>query len=484
MRVRARYAPSPTGFFHVGGARTALFNYLYAKHTGGDFILRIEDTDMARNVEGGIESQINNLEWMGIKIDESVKNPSKFGPYQQTQKLKRYQELAHKLLQEGKAYRCFCTKEELDANRQSAMSGGQTPKYNRHCLYLTKEEIQAKLDAKVPFTIRLKIEDNKNYEWNDMIRGKVSVPASALTDPVILKSNGIPMYNFGVVVDDHDMQITHVLRGEEHISNTPYQIAIKNALGWEKDPIEYGHLSVIVNESGKKLSKRDQSLKQFIQDYQDMGFIPEAIVNFLALLGWAPSSNKEIMTMDEMIKDFEIKKVSKAPTFFDFKKMLWVGNKYFIAMDEQKYLKFVDKFIKVDFGQFADKKNDILLLFKKQVSYAQELNDLITNTFLKPMDDSKEFRMKFISDTWQKTINAFSQCIGKAGDNITFDEAKAIINQAKELSGNNGQDLFMPIRLAITGAEHGPELNKIISILGKKLIKARLSKVILYKGAK
>lgn len=481
MRVRARYAPSPTGFFHVGGARTALFNYLYAKHMGGDFILRIEDTDTERNVEGGIESQINNLEWMGIKIDESVKNPGNYGPYQQTQKLKRYQELANKLLQEGKAYRCFCTKEELDKNREAAMSGGQTPKYNRHCLYLTKEEIQAKLDAKTPFTIRLKIDDNTTYEWNDMIRGKVSVPTSALTDPVILKSNGIPMYNFGVVVDDHDMQITHVLRGEEHISNTPYQIAIKNALGWKDDPIQYGHLSVIVNESGKKLSKRDKSLKQFIQDYQDMGFLPEAIDNFLALLGWAPTNNQEIMSMKEMIDNFDINKVSKAPTFFDFKKMLWVGNKYFIALDDQKYLNFVNKFVTVDFGSFANKKQDILLVFKKQISYAQELNQLITDNFLKPMDTSKEFRMKLANDTWQKTLHPFFECVCKGKDEISFDEAKELINKTKELSGNKGQDLFMPIRLAITGNEHGPELNKIISILGKKTIRERLSKVLLYK---
>lgn len=481
MRVRARYAPSPTGYFHVGGARTALFNYLYAKHMGGDFILRIEDTDTERNVEGGIESQINNLEWMGIEIDESVKNPGNYGPYQQTQKLKRYQELANKLLQEGKAYRCFCTKEELDKNREAAMSGGQTPKYNRHCLHLTKEEIQAKLDAKVPYTIRLKIEDNTEFVWDDMIRGKVTVPTSALTDPVILKSNGIPMYNFGVVVDDHDMQITHVLRGEEHISNTPYQIAIKNALGWKDDPIQYGHLSVIVNESGKKLSKRDKSLKQFIQDYQDMGFLPEAIDNFLALLGWSPSNNQEIMSMKEMIENFEIKKVSKAPTFFDFKKMLWVGNKYFIALDEKKYLDFVAKFVNVDFGQFANKKNDILLLFKKQISYAQELNQLITDTFLKPMDTSKEFRMKLANDTWQKTLHAFSQEICKGKDEISFDEAKQIIDKVKTLSGNKGQDLFMPIRLAITGSEHGPELNKIISILGKQTIRDRLSKVLLFK---
>lgn len=478
MNKRLRYAPSPTGFFHVGGARTALFNYLYAKHEGGDFILRIEDTDQERNVEGGIESQINNLEWMGIKIDESLKKPGKYGPYIQTQKLKRYQELANKLLQEGKAYRCFCTKEELDENRSQAMSSGQTPKYNRHCLYLTKEEIQAKLDAKIPFTIRLKIKDKTEITWNDMIRGKVSVPTSALTDPVILKSNGIPMYNFGVVVDDYDMHITHVLRGEEHISNTPYQIAIKEALGFDKQPIEYGHLSVIVNKEGKKLSKRDKTLKQFIQDYQDMGFYPHAIVNFLALLGWAPTNNKEIMSMDELIKNFDIKHVSKAPTFFDYNKMLWVGNKYFVAMSDKEYLDFVKKFIKVDFKEFESRRNDIILLFKKQVSYADALNDLIKETFLTERKQTSELKKALENPVWQKTLHAFSEELKKVSNNFSFDEAKDLINKTKDLSGNKGQDLFMPIRLAATGLEHGPELNKILSILGKERILKRLQDVL------
>lgn len=480
MKIRLRYAPSPTGFFHVGGARTALFNYLYAKHEGGDFILRIEDTDQERNVEGGIESQINNLEWMGFKIDESIKNPGQFGPYIQTAKLKRYQQLAQKLLDEGKAYRCFCTKEELDKNRSKAMAGGQTPKYNRHCLYLTKEEIQAKLDAKVPFTIRLKIQDNKEISWNDMIRGKITVPTSALTDPVILKSNGIPMYNFGVVVDDYDMHITHALRGEEHISNTPYQIAIKEALGFTDRPIEYGHLSVIVDKTGKKLSKRDKTLKQFIQDYQDMGFYPHAIVNFLALLGWAPTNNQEIMTMSELIKNFDIKHVSKAPTFFDYNKMLWVGNKYFVAMDDKKYLKFVNKFINVDFKDFANRKEDILLLFKKQVSYATALNDLIHSTFLQENELTMEFRKTLANPTWQKTLHAFHDVMTKVNDQISFDEAKEIINSVKTLSGNKGQDLFMPIRLAITHLEHGPELNKIISIFGRDRILKKLKGVLVY----
>jgi len=483
MKVRTRYAPSPTGFFHVGGARTALFNYLYAKHHGGEYILRIEDTDTERNVEGGIESQTDNLEWMGIKIDESVKNPGPYGPYQQTHKLPRYQELAKQLLETGKAYRCFCTKEELDANRNAAAEAGQTPKYNRHCLYLTKEEIQAKLDAGVPYTIRLKIQDNTDIAWDDLIRGRISVPTSALTDPVILKSNGIPMYNFGVVVDDHDMKITHVLRGEEHISNTPYQIAIKNALGWGDDDIRYGHLSVIVNETGKKLSKRDKSLKQFIQDYQDMGFLPEAIDNFLALLGWAPSTNKEILTMDEMIADFDMRRVSKAPTFFDFKKMLWVGNKYFISMDTDKYLEFVRKFVTIDFKEYEPHKNEILLLFKKQISHASELNGLIQHLFFNDNRPSEDEKQKLCSDVWQKTLHSFKANLSKA-ESLTADDAKNIINIVKEESGNKGPDLFMPIRLAITGIEHGPELNKIISILGKEKVLRRVESYLIYGNIK
>ena len=477
MKIRTRYAPSPTGFFHIGGARTALFNYLFAKHNNGDFILRIEDTDLIRNVSGGIESQISNLEWMGLKIDESVKNPGIYGPYQQTQKLKRYKQLAYQLLKEGKAYRCFCTKQELDDARSKSLQNGQTPKYNRHCLYLTNQEIQEKLDKKVPFTIRLKILDNHNISWNDLIRGNISIPSSALTDPVILKSNDIPMYNFCVVVDDHDMQITHVLRGEEHISNTPYQICIKNALGWQDDNITYGHLSVIVNDKGKKLSKRDSSLKQFIQDYRSMGFLPQTINNFLALLGWAPKQKTEIFSLNEMIKLFNITHVSKSPAFFDYKKMLWISNQYFILMNDEDYLKFVTSFVDIDFGEFNDKRTDIILLFKKQISYAQQLNDLIKQNFFQNNLLTNEIKYKLHNDLkWNKTILCFQQQLQQFNDCILLDEAKSMINNIKNITKNFGPDLFMPIRLLITGLDHGPELYKIIAILGKKRILEKIKK--------
>jgi glutamyl-tRNA synthetase len=222
---------------------------------------------------------------MNIKPDESLINPGKYGPYKQTDKLLRYKELAYKLLKEGKCYYCFCTEEMLNEQRQNAIKKHLTPKYNRRCLNLSKQEIENNLKNNVPFTIRLKIEDNKLIEWDDLIRGHVAVPTNSLTDPVILKSNNYPMYNFSVVIDDYDMRISHVLRGEEHLSNTPYQIAIRNALGMNDYEIKYGHLSVIVDETGKKLSKRNTKLIQFIEDYRNMGIPHEALVNFLALLG-------------------------------------------------------------------------------------------------------------------------------------------------------------------------------------------------------
>ena len=211
LKVRTRYAPSPTGYFHIGGARTALFNYLYAKHMGGEFIVRIEDTDIERNVEGGIESQLNNLKWLHLNPDESILNPGQYGPYIQSQKLEHYKKLAYKLLEEGKAYRCFCDEKDLEEQREIALKNHQTPKYSRKCLHLSEEEIQQKLAAKIPYVIRLKMKDNVNIEWDDLVRGHMCVPTSALTDPVILKSNNYPMYNFAVVIDDYDMKITHVL---------------------------------------------------------------------------------------------------------------------------------------------------------------------------------------------------------------------------------------------------------------------------------
>lgn len=458
-KIRTRYAPSPTGFFHVGGARTALFCYLFAKHNNGDFILRIEDTDEQRNVQNGIESQYENLMWLGIKPDESIKNPGKHGPYIQSLKYDRYKELAYELVKQNKAYYCFCTKEELEEQRQRALQNKQTPKYNRKCLNLSKQEIEQNLKSNKPFVIRLKTPDGL-YKWNDLIRGEIEVPSNALTDPVLLKANNTPMYNFAVVIDDYDMDITHVLRGEEHLSNTPYQIAIKKALSFDNKQILYGHLPIIIDETGKKLSKRNQTLKQFIEDYHNMGFLPEAIDNFLVLIGWSTKQQSEIMDVKTMISLFNLEAISKAPATFDFNKMLWIAKEHIQKLDDQTYINFVKKFISFDVSIFDNKLSDVLLLFKKQISYAQQINELVNETFLSNTHDKNINRI--LLSSLKKNLDSVNV--------LTPENASALIKSIQTETDLKGKDLYMPIRLLLTGKEHGPELNKIMAILGKEKI--------------
>jgi glutamyl-tRNA synthetase len=268
------------------------------------------------------------------------------------------------------------------------------------------------------------------------------------------------MYNFAVVIDDYDMDITHVLRGEEHLSNTPYQIAIKQALGFDTKGIQYGHLPIIIDETGKKLSKRNQTLKQFIEDYRNMGFLPEAINNFLVLIGWSPKSKQEIMNLNTMINEFDLERISKAPATFDYNKMLWIAKEHIQHLDTHAYINFVKKFINFDTSVFDDKLNDVLLLFQKQISYAQQLNELVKTTF---------FSNSHIKSTNIKLLQSLKQNI-EQHDNITPELASTILKNVQQETQLKGKDLYMPIRLLLTGNEHGPELNKIMAILGKEKI--------------
>ena len=480
-KIRTRYAPSPTGYFHIGGARTALFNYLYAKHMNGDFIVRIEDTDVERNVEGGIESQLENLKWMGIIPDESVMNPGKYGPYVQSQKLEHYKNLAFELVKNKKAYYCFCSAEQLETDRQLALSNHQTPKYNRRCYALTEDEVAKKIKQGIPFVIRLKMEDNVNIEWDDLIRGHMSVPTSALTDPVILKSNGYPMYNFAVVVDDYDMKITHVLRGEEHISNTPYQIAIKKALGYDKQDIKYGHLSIITDETGKKLSKRNRELKQFIEDYRTMGVPYEALNNFLALLGWSSKSNHEVLNSAELIAEFDLDRVSKAPAFFDFKKLLWMSNQYIKVMSDEAYIQFVSQYLKTNLNTICapEYHNLLLCMFKPQLQYGQQIDELILDIFgnIKSQILSPELKAFIELESSKKVLNNFKKQLEQI-DVINLDNATEIVNKIKAEENVKGKELFLPIRIACIFKEHGPEINKTMTIIGKQRILENITKLI------
>ncbi len=475
-KVRVRYAPSPTGYLHIGGARSALFNYLYAKKFGGDFVFRIEDTDVERNIEGAEESQLHDLIWLGIIPDESTEHPNpKYGKYRQMEKLDIYREYAEKLVEMGYAYYCYCTTEELAEMKEEQLRNGvKSFKYDRRCLTLTPEEIEKyKAEGRVP-SIRLKMPANHTLKFHDLVRGDVSFNSDDIGDFVIMKSNGIPTYNFAVVIDDHLMEITHVLRGEEHLSNTPKQLQIYEYFGWE--PPKFGHMTIIVNPNGKKLSKRDLNILQFMSQYRDLGYVPEAIFNFLFLLGYTDQNGQEIFTKEEACKSFDPARLSTSPAMFDQKKLLWVNSTYIKKMDNETYFNFIDPFIgKVDFLKNLplDRKNEISLMFKNEINYGAQIVDLLNDIIVKKdeLDDAeKEILAK---ESAPKVCALFKEKLALLNE-TNKENISNIFYEIKNETGLKGKDIYMPIRIKLTGVMHGIEMYNIIDILGKEETLKRL----------
>ena len=481
-KVRVRYAPSPTGFLHIGNARTALFDYLFAKHYDGTFVLRIEDTDVERNVEGGEESQLFYLNWLGIIPDESAQKPNpKYGPYRQTERLDIYKKYVDILLEKGYAYKCFCTQEEIEEDYNKQIEAGVTAtRYNRRCLHLSKEEIEAKEKAGVPYSIRLRVPANKKYEFEDIIRGHVSFESKDIGDFVIVKSNGIPTYNFAVVIDDHLMEISHVFRGEEHISNTPKQLMIYEMFGWEAP--KFGHMTIIVNENHKKLSKRDNSIMQFMSQYKEAGYLPSAMVNFLALLGWSPSGEEEIFSMEELIKEFDDARLSKSPSMFDKSKLTWVNNRYIKALNADEVYELCYPFLKESYdlsNMDNSKLREIILSFHEEMSYGKEIVTLAKVYFVAPDLSLLEGEAKeiFSDESVKNTLRVFKEEIKKV-DNIVKEQVKEIVKNTQINANVKGKMLYMPLRIALTGEMHGPDFSSLIYLLGKDEIINRINKVI------
>ncbi|MBD5423141.1 MAG: glutamate--tRNA ligase [Mycoplasma sp.] len=459
-QVRTRYAPSPTGYLHIGGARTALFNYLFAKHYDGSFIFRLEDTDISRNVENGEESQLKNLEWLGIVPDESPLNEnSKYGKYRQSEKINRYNEVIDQMLEDGKAYIAFDSSEELEEQRMEQEKNGIASfRYDRNWLQISDEEKDRRLKNN-QYSIRVSLPKNKIYSWNDLVRGNIAVNTDEIGDWVIKKSDGYPTYNFAVVIDDHDMEITHVLRGEEHITNTPKQLIIYDLLGW-KHP-EFGHLTIITNMEGKKLSKRDKTLSQFIEDYKNDGYIPQAIFNFLSLLGWTSEDSKEIMSMNELINKFDYKRLSKSPSKFDITKMNWFAKQY---MKNEPNERIINK-IHFDSNKNEEWKKLFIDTYKQNCANIKEMQECL-NLFNQELGTIKS------EDKKNDVINTFINQLKKV--DFTIDGIQEAINNTKNITNKNGKDLFLPIRKAATNLEHGPELAKTIYLFGKEKIYKRL----------
>ncbi|VEU81929.1 glutamate--tRNA ligase [Mycoplasmopsis arginini] len=458
--IRTRYAPSPTGYLHIGGARTALFNYLFAKHFNGTFIFRLEDTDVARNVVGGEESQLNNLAWLGIIPDESPLKPNKkYGNYRQSEKLKVYQEIADKLISKGFAYKAYDNSEELELqHKEQEEAKVASFRYDPNWLKISEEEKQRR-DQNKEYSIRLKLKKNTIYGWEDLVRGRIEVNSDDIGDFVIVKSDGYPTYNFAVVVDDHQMEITHVLRGEEHITNTPKQLAIYEALNWT--PPAFGHLTIITNMEGKKLSKRDKTLKQFIEDYKNEGYHPHAIFNFLSLLGWTSKDSQEIMSHEELIEKFDPERLSKSPSKFDIVKMEWFSKQYMKKVDNYEIIQKIN-------SPFSEEWNNLFVETYKQS--AATISEIKQN--LEIYTNPKNHTDLLISNL--EVVKTFEKLL--KNNPFTIENIQNAIELTKKELGVKGKDLFMPIRIATTYEEHGPELAKAIYLFGEKIVFERLTK--------
>ncbi|MCY8005014.1 glutamate--tRNA ligase [Bacillus haynesii] len=480
--VRVRYAPSPTGHLHIGNARTALFNYLFARSQGGKFIIRIEDTDRKRNIEGGEQSQLNYLKWLGIDWDESVDVGGEYGPYRQSERNDIYKTYYEELLEKGLAYKCYCTEEELEKEREEQAARGEMPRYSGKCRNLTKEE-QEKLEAegRQP-SIRFKVPQGEVINFNDIVKGEISFETDGIGDFVIVKKDGTPTYNFAVAVDDYLMKMTHILRGEDHISNTPKQIMIYNALGW--DIPAFGHMTLIVNENRKKLSKRDESIIQFIEQYEELGYLPEALFNFITLLGWSPVGEEELFTKEQFIEIFDVNRLSKSPAVFDTHKLKWVNNQYVKKLDLDQVIELtvphLQKAGRVSeelSGSEQEWVRKLISLYQEQLSYGAEIVELTELFFKDDIQYNREARAVLEEEQVPEVLRVFAEKLEQL-DSFTADEIKASIKAVQKDTGYKGKKLFMPIRVATTGQTHGPELPQSIELLGKDTVLKRLNNII------
>lgn len=470
MKVRTRYAPSPTGFMHIGNLRTAIFEYLLAKKYNGDFILRIEDTDQEREVEGAIDFIYNTLDLCGFKIDEGPNNEGNFGPYIQSKRKDIYKEYALKLVEMGKAYYCFCSEEELSKMREKADARKKPFLYDGRCSRLSKEIIEENLKNNVPYVIRQKMPKEGVTIVEDLIYGKVKIDNSILDDQILLKSDGFPTYNFANVIDDHLMEITHVIRGKEYLDQTAKYNLLYEAFGWEKPT--YIHVAMVLGEDGNKLSKRNGDAS--FMDLYNEGYLPEAIVNYLSLLGWSPESNQEIFSMEELISNFNEARISKSSSGYDVKKLKWFNHQYINKMDDETYLNWIKKYFSNECDKSEEWLNHLLLIYKSHLNYGKEINELTSSFFNKEFvidAEAKEFMES--DEVIPKVVEVFKEEI-KSTSNWSVEALQEVINNVKEKAGVKGKMLFMPIRIASSGIMHGPELADTLYLIGKEEILNRL----------
>jgi len=486
--VRVRFAPSPTGNLHIGGARTCLFNWLYARSQGGKLVLRIEDTDPSRFQPGSVEQIIRSLKWLGLDWDEGPEVGGPAEPYFQSQRTEIYKKYIDQLLAEGKAYYCFCTPEELEEQRKLQRERKMPFRYPRTCRDLPEEEVRRRLEAGEPHSIRFKIPDQGHMTVVDMIHGKMEFDLAQFDDFVIAKTNGTPTYNFAVVIDDHLMQITHVLRAEEHIPNTPKQILLYQALGFEVP--EFGHMSMILAPDRSKLSKRHGA--QSVEEFQAMGYLPEALVNYLTLLGWSPDGDQEIITKEETVKQFTMEKMSRKGAVYDIKKLYWINGQYLSSLPlENVAPKAREFFVKdglVDEKWFEDEKNvsyfnHLVDVVRVRVKTLQEVADASVY-FFRDLDGYEEKgAKKFFTEEGLGLLKICGEKIAALKEeDFTEEKLEALYNKIAEENGVGLGKVVQPTRLALSGRTVTPGLFDVMTLLGREKTLARIEKALSYKA--
>ena len=477
VAMRVRFAPSPTGPFHIGGARSALFNWLLARKTGGKLILRIEDTDLERSSRESEENIKNALKWLGIDWDEGIDVGGEFGPYRQTERLPIYAGYTERLLASGKAYRCYCSDQELEAERQQLMSEGKTPRYLGKCRHLTSEQETALLAEGRKPTVRFRVPDNQDITFIDAVRGVVSFDSNGIGDYVIVKSDGIPVYNYAVVLDDALMQITHVIRAEEHLSNTPRQILLYQALGFSL-PV-FGHISLILGKDRSKMSKRHGATS--VEQYKALGYLPEAVVNFLALLGWSPVGEQEIFSSAELIELFSLDHVAKNPAVFDIDKLNWINSHYLKRLDLDRLTELALPHLReagLVTGELGAERYEwvkqVVGAVREYVSFAAQIPEHAAVFFQDEITMENDETADILRDPdVPQVMEAFLNKLAEL-ESVSAEQVQAALKAVGKELKLGGKKVFMPVRVALTGKMHGPELIALIPLLGVARTTARI----------
>ncbi|MBP2637656.1 MAG: gltX [Firmicutes bacterium] len=477
QELRVRFAPSPTGPFHIGGARSALFNWLLARKEDGKLILRIEDTDLERSTRESEENIKASLRWLGIEWDEGIDVGGEYGPYRQTERLDTYRQYTQQLLDEGHAYHCYCTEEELDAERQAQMDKGENPLYSGRCRDLSQADRDRFIAEGRKPTVRFRVPGNQQIIFKDLVRDTVSFESNGVGDFVIVKSDGIPVYNYAVVLDDALMKITHVIRAEEHLSNTPRQILLYQALGLELP--QFGHISLILGKDRTKMSKRHGATS--VEQYKNLGYLPEGLVNFLALLGWSPVGEEEIFSQEELIREFSMDRVAKNPAVFDIDKLNHINAHYIkqasseliteLALPHLRTAGFIGEELTTEQHAWLVK---VVAELQGYISYAAQITEHIDVFFNDDINFENEEAREIMKDPDIPVVmEAFKSKLA-ALEPVEPAAVQAILKGITKELKLGGKKVYMPVRIAITGKMHGPELINLVPLIGKERTLARM----------